>query len=279
MGLIAAIVGLARARDDPRGGALLRRARRRDDAAEVLPRLRAADRQEDARRRRVRHRLDPARRLREDPRHEPPVAGRPGGDACSPEQRERLRAELARLDAAIERGDDDARARGARASCARSSARRAMWQELERALAPDAYWRQATWRRLVAIAAGPAVNLVFAFVLFTVLFMVASTRDTNVIGRVVHGHARGRRGHLHAGDRVLRVAGRAGHAEGDPGAHPRDRGTPVPARRPPPRPARDDRPGAREARRRARTGSGSRSSRARARASRSRRRASDARRG
>ena len=31
----------------------------------------------DARRGRVRDRLDPARRLREDPRHEPPVAGRP----------------------------------------------------------------------------------------------------------------------------------------------------------------------------------------------------------
>ena len=68
-------------RDDPRGGPLLRRARRRDDAAEVLSRLRPADREDDARRRRVRDRLDPARRLREDPRHEPPVAGRPGGDA------------------------------------------------------------------------------------------------------------------------------------------------------------------------------------------------------
>ena len=68
-------------RDDPRGGSLLCRARRRDDAAEVLSRLRAADREDDARRRRVRDRLDPARRLREDPRHEPPVAGRPGGDA------------------------------------------------------------------------------------------------------------------------------------------------------------------------------------------------------
>src|SRR5205823_3719929 len=52
-----------------------------DDAAEVLPRLRPADRQEDARARRVRDRLGPARRLREDPGDEPAVAGRPDGDA------------------------------------------------------------------------------------------------------------------------------------------------------------------------------------------------------
>ena len=83
-----------------------------------------------------------------------------------------------------------------------------IWQELEWSLAPDAYWRQATWRRLVAIAAGPAVNLVFAFVLFAVLFMVASTRDTNVIGRVVAGTPAASSG-LRAGDQVLRVAGAA----------------------------------------------------------------------
>ena len=71
------------ARDDPRGRPLLRRARRRDDAAEVLHRLRAADRQDDARQGRVRHRLDPARRLREDPGHEPAVAGRPDRGAAA----------------------------------------------------------------------------------------------------------------------------------------------------------------------------------------------------
>ena len=81
MGVVAAILGLAILVMIHEAGPLLRRARRRDDAAEVLPRLRAADRQDDARRCRVRDRLDPARRLREDPRHEPPVAGRPGGDA------------------------------------------------------------------------------------------------------------------------------------------------------------------------------------------------------
>ena len=32
-------------------------------------------------------------------------------------------------------------------------------QELAWSLEPDAYWRQATWRRLVAIGAGPGINL------------------------------------------------------------------------------------------------------------------------
>ena len=131
----------------------------------------------------------------------------PGDLAASlqPPTRERLRAELARLDVAIESGDDDA-ARAALAELRPELGTSRMWQELEWSLAPDAYWRQATWRRLVAIAAGPAVNLVFAFVLFAVLFIVASTRDTNVIGRVVSGTPAASSG-LRAGDQVLLVAG------------------------------------------------------------------------
>jgi len=81
-----------------------------------------------------------------------------------------------------------------------------MWQELEMSLAPDAYWRQTTWRRLVTISAGPAVNLLFAVVLFTALFVVATTRDTNVIGRVLPGSPAAA-AHLRPGDRVISVAG------------------------------------------------------------------------
>jgi regulator of sigma E protease len=125
--------------------------------------------------------------------------------SLQPQVRERLGPQLARLDVAIESGDDDA-ARAALAELHPELGSTRMWQELEWALAPDAYWRQTTWRRLVAIAAGPAVNLVFAFVLFAVLFVVASTRDTNVIGRVVSGTPAASSG-LHEGDRVLRVAG------------------------------------------------------------------------
>ena len=125
--------------------------------------------------------------------------------SLQPQVRERLAPQLARLDVAIESGDDDA-ARAALAELRPELGSTRMWQELEWALAPDAYWRQTTWRRLVAIAAGPAVNLAFAFVLFAVLFVVASTRDTNVIGRVVSGTPAASSGLLQ-GDQVLRVAG------------------------------------------------------------------------
>jgi regulator of sigma E protease len=125
--------------------------------------------------------------------------------SLQPEAREQLRAELARLDVALEAGDDGA-ARAALEELRPGLGATRMWQELEWSLAPDAYWRQSTWRRLVAIAAGPAVNLLFAFVLFAALFLVATTRETNVIGRVVAGTPAAASG-LRAGDRVLQVAG------------------------------------------------------------------------
>src|SRR5206468_378618 len=73
-------------------------------------------------------------------------------------------------------------------------------------LEPDAYWRQPTWRRLVAIGAGPGINLLFAFVLFATLFMIATTRSTNVIARVENSSPASAAG-LRAGDRILSVAG------------------------------------------------------------------------
>jgi regulator of sigma E protease len=122
------------------------------------------------------------------------------------EQRGRLQAELARLDTAIDHGDDEA-ALAAVAELRPELGESRMLQELEWSLAPDAYWRQATWRRLVAIFAGPAVNLIFAFLLFTSLFVVATTRDTNVIGRVLAKSPAAAAG-LENGDRVLRIGGR-----------------------------------------------------------------------
>jgi regulator of sigma E protease len=123
------------------------------------------------------------------------------------ETRERLRPELARLDVAIEQGDDAA-ALAAVAELRSELGESRLLQELEWSLAPDAYWRQATWRRLTAIFAGPAVNLVFAFLLFTILFVVATTRDTNVIGQVLSKSPAAAAG-FRNGDKVLRVNGAA----------------------------------------------------------------------
>jgi len=121
------------------------------------------------------------------------------------EVREAHRTELARLEAAITRGDyDEASSELAALRPALGESRYV--QELAWSLEPDAYWRQATWRRLVAIGAGPGINLLFAFVLFATLFMISTTRSTNVIARVEKGSPASAAG-LHAGDRILSVAG------------------------------------------------------------------------
>jgi regulator of sigma E protease len=131
----------------------------------------------------------------------------PGDVAATlpPDAREKYRAELARLDDALER--EDWRAARAEVEALRPELGHTRgWQELEWSLAPDAYWRQATWRRLTAIFAGPAVNLIFAIVLFTALFVVASERNTNVIGRVLPGTPAAA-AHLRSGDAIDLVAG------------------------------------------------------------------------
>jgi regulator of sigma E protease len=125
--------------------------------------------------------------------------------ALRPEDRETYRAELARLDDAIAH-DDVPRARAALEELRPVLGQSRVWQELEWSLAPDAYWRQATWRRLVAIFAGPAVNLVFAIILFTGLYMVSVERSTTTIGAVRAGTPAASV-HLRQGDDVLRVSG------------------------------------------------------------------------
>jgi regulator of sigma E protease len=123
----------------------------------------------------------------------------------SPEVREAHRVELARLDAAIARSAyDEARAELGALRQAIGDSRYV--QELAWSLEPDAYWRQATWRRLVAIAAGPGINLLFAFLLFTGLFMLSTTKSTNEIARVQSGSPAAA-ARLQSGDRILSVAG------------------------------------------------------------------------
>jgi regulator of sigma E protease len=122
-----------------------------------------------------------------------------------PEVREAHRTELASLDDAIARGDfAGARAELEALRPAIGDSRYA--QELAWSLEPDAYWRQATWRRLGAIGAGPGINLLFAVVLFTGLFMLSTTRSTNLIARVEAGSPAAAAG-LKSGDKILSVAG------------------------------------------------------------------------
>jgi regulator of sigma E protease len=78
--------------------------------------------------------------------------------------------------------------------------------ELRDALGPDAYWKAATWRRLVAIAAGPAANIVLAIVLFTFLFMTGSGKATTTVASVDPEFPAAAMG-LRAGDRVVAIDG------------------------------------------------------------------------
>jgi regulator of sigma E protease len=123
----------------------------------------------------------------------------PAGEA------EKHEEELQALDAAIERADYQ-HAHELVLELRPALGETRGWQELEGALAPDAYWRAATWRRLTAIFAGPAVNLVFAILLFTALFLVSVTRQTNIIGKVEPGTPAAA-SNIRVGDRVVAVAG------------------------------------------------------------------------
>ena len=77
-------------------------------------------------------------------------------------------------------------------------------RELRDGLGPDAYWKAATWKRLVAIAAGPAANIVLAIVLFTFLFMTGSGKATRTVAEVVPSSPAAEVG-LRPGDRLVAI--------------------------------------------------------------------------
>jgi regulator of sigma E protease len=116
-------------------------------------------------------------------------------------------AELARFDRAIT-DEDEVAARATLEELRPALAGTRGWQEMDMALAPDAYWRQKTWRRLVAIGAGPGVNLVFALVLFAAVLMVATEQTTNVIATTQPGSP-ARAAGLMAKDKIVELDGHA----------------------------------------------------------------------
>jgi regulator of sigma E protease len=85
-------------------------------------------------------------------------------------------------------------------------------EEIPPELAHRAYYRQPVWKRLVVIAAGPAVNIFLAFVILMGLYWsigdVRQAKPNNKIEETTPGSAAA--GILEPGDRILAVDGRTG---------------------------------------------------------------------
>ncbi len=85
--------------------------------------------------------------------------------------------------------------------------------EMRDALGPDAYWKAATWKRLLVISAGPVANILLAIVLLTVLFMTSSVKPSTTIESVVDGSPAEAAGLL-ASDRVVSIDGSRVNGDG-----------------------------------------------------------------
>lgn len=128
-----------------------------------------------------------------------------------------LGATTDRLRAALAAGDHDAARDAARVvrelidehdlDPRQDLAARKAIDDLDDALGPNAYWRAATWKRVAAIAAGPLANVVFALIVFTILFMTAAGKATTTIERVAESSPAASMG-LRSGDRIVSIDGR-----------------------------------------------------------------------
>jgi regulator of sigma E protease len=74
------------------------------------------------------------------------------------------------------------------------------------ALGPDAYWRAPTWKRVIAIAAGPLANVLLTVVLLIILFATTGGTATTVVDQVATDAPAEVLG-LQSGDRILAIGG------------------------------------------------------------------------
>jgi regulator of sigma E protease len=79
--------------------------------------------------------------------------------------------------------------------------------DIEDALAPDAYWRATTWKRVAVIFAGPGANLLLAVILFALLFMAGGGKATSTVDEVVPDSPAAAMS-LHAGDKIVAINGK-----------------------------------------------------------------------
>jgi regulator of sigma E protease len=117
------------------------------------------------------------------------------------------------LDAGLYALDDleDALGRVTVSPAALASAEKGL-TELRDALGPDAYWKAATWRRLVAIGAGPVANIALTIAIFTFLFMTVAGEATRTVATIAPELESGVASPAHviglqAGDRIVAING------------------------------------------------------------------------
>jgi regulator of sigma E protease len=93
---------------------------------------------------------------------------------------------------------------------ARRSANRAL-REVDEGTAADAYWRQATWKRVAVIAAGPLMNILVAFVIFMIVYATGAPSNNQASTKVaqVEANSPAASAGLQVGDRVVAVDGKA----------------------------------------------------------------------
>ena len=136
--------------------------------------------------------------LEEDPALAAPAAA--VQNALAREDFEAARAALPALSASVEPAQ--------LAPSAKRSARQAM-RDVDEGTDVDAYWRQPTWKRVAAVAAGPAMNILVAFLIFLAVYATGApsrTRSTEVAQ--VQANTPAAAAGLRPGDRIVAVDGR-----------------------------------------------------------------------
>ena len=86
-------------------------------------------------------------------------------------------------------------------------------EEIPPEVAHRAYYRQPVWKRIVVIAAGPAVNVVLAFLLLVAIFLGWGVYDGTSDRIAAVDKTKGAAELLRPGDRVVAVDGRRGGTE------------------------------------------------------------------
>ena len=93
---------------------------------------------------------------------------------------------------------------------AQRSADRAL-REVDEGTSPEAYWRQGTWKRIAVIAAGPAMNILVAFLIFLIVYTTGAPSNNLASTKVaqVEGNSPAASAGLQVGDKVIAVDGHA----------------------------------------------------------------------